>query len=154
VFENGFEFSHRPNPLASRELVNLGRDYRRVFDDRLEPLPRRPIADEARVPRVDEQQGAHLSVGGRPSEVRFRQRPELGRGRLTTAGVAIPGQIDEQTRRPVSDRDAVQIDQPRLARSGACPREPLTHQCVDQARLADVGASDQRHLGNPAFRDG
>jgi hypothetical protein len=77
---------------------------------------------------------------------------------ITTAGVPVPGQIDEiQTRATRSadtcEVDAVNVGQPRLARRRARSRDRAASERVDQARLADVGSAGQRHLRQAVVRD-
>ena len=58
MFKHGFEFSQRADPLAARELVDLGRHDGRRARPPPDPSPR-PGVDrrlEARVPRVDQQE--------------------------------------------------------------------------------------------------
>ena len=49
--------------------------------------------------------------------------------------------------------DAVNVGQPSLARRRTRPRDRAVRQRVDQARLADVGSSSQRHLRQAVARD-
>ena len=52
MFERGFEFPHRADPLAARELVNFRHHHRDALDGREQPLPGFNVALEAWVPRV------------------------------------------------------------------------------------------------------
>src|SRR5262245_7117185 len=74
---------------------------------------------------------------------------ELVEAFRSTSGVAIPGQVHEIERRSTVTCDPVDVDEPRLARSPAGPRDLLAYQRVDQTRLAHIGAADECDFGQP-----
>jgi hypothetical protein len=164
MFKDGFEFSQRADPFAARELVDLRCHDRQMADRRMQPLPCRAVAVETRMPRVHQQERADSGwkgwmggIGGRVlpflpvqpfppllAEKRPRQLVEHQGRVFPTPRVAVPGEIHQIQRRTMSARDAIDVRQPRLARRRARTREAPTNERVDQARLADVGPSDQR----------
>ena len=164
IFKHGFKFSQRADPLTTRELVDLRSDDRRPVGRALEPLPGGPIAFQARMPDVDQEQRAtRRRADGRRAgweylcpacppvlpilpKVRARQLFELPRCRRPAACVPIPRQIDQVERRGRSPRDPVHIRQPRLARRRARSRDTLPKQRIDQARFADIRTSHHGHF--------
>jgi hypothetical protein len=176
MFKHGFQFSHRADPFAARELVDFGRRDRRLGGRVAEPVPCRDVALESRVPRVDEQQGRgppleyHVSErfegpasifqrSWGPTLTRSRSAARLRRASLRRLARAqgcprktVSRQIHEIERPRALALDAIDVRQPRLARRGARPRHAPAHQRVDQRRLADVRSSDQRDLRRTVAR--
>ena len=64
VFKHGFEFPHRADPFAARELVDLGRhDGARPADRVCSHRHAVEVALEARMPRVDQQEQRGRAIG-------------------------------------------------------------------------------------------
>ena len=63
MLKHGFEFSHRADPLAARELVDLGCDDRAIVHHLLEPCPRLRVALEAGMTAVDEEEARNVRAG-------------------------------------------------------------------------------------------
>ena len=57
-----------------------------------------------------------------------------------------PSGFDAHADGPAGQHDAVQVDQPCLARLGARARHAPLRERVDEARLPDVGSADEREL--------
>jgi hypothetical protein len=70
-----------------------------------------------------------------------------------TAGVTVSREIHEVERLAAASHDAIDVREPGLAGGRAGPRDPLSDQRVDQARLADVRASDERNLRQTVSRE-
>ena len=49
---NGFEFSHRADPFATRELVDLRRNHRRIGDGFSQPVPGLDVTVQPGMPGV------------------------------------------------------------------------------------------------------
>ena len=167
IFKHGFKFSQRADPFAARELVDLGRDDVRARSTAaLQPAARPPdrsrgpdaahrraAAPRRRRGRLDGRIAPRIRLPAVPPEVRPRQLFELARRRRAAARVAVAraDRPDRAARRRPA-RDPVDVRQPRLARRGAGARHALPDQRVDQARLADVRAPDQRDLRQAVAR--
>jgi hypothetical protein len=142
MFKNGFELPHRALPFRARELVDLRRHDGRCVDCVPQPRPRGPIAFEARVPRVHQEQSGSL----RPFSVKKRpgQLVECP-GRVAAAtGITVTRKVHEVEPPAALSRDAVDVGEPGLAGCGAGARNPPPDQRVDQARLADIRPSNER----------
>ena len=133
----------RRGPLAARDLVDLGGGHDQ----------RRPQARQVLV-RLDVQRGCpHLAVHQQHDRVRrllpevpLHPRRPLPPLVLPGLGVAVAGQVDE-VEAPVHQEV---VDRLRPPRSRARAGEALASQePVQQARLADVRASDESDLGTP-----
>ena len=152
VFKHGFECLSRADPLTARQLVYLRRDKSDRRSRGLEPVAGLDVLVQSRMPRVDQEQGVHPGprrsrtvrrpAGGAPLEIAPRQLLEFRSARR----VSIAREVDHVQRRG-SFADSVHVCGPRLAGSGAGPRDARPHQRIDQARFADVRTTDQRNLG-------
>jgi hypothetical protein len=115
--KHGFEFSQRADPLAARELVNLGRHDSGLVHRRVQPPPCRRITPQARVPAIDDQERREVQP------VLPEERP---RDRLKvvapSAGESVTRQVHQIERRSGAPRDPIDIRQPRFAgrAAGAC----------------------------------
>ena len=58
---NGFEFSHRADPFAARELVDLGRNHRRMGDGFSQPVPGPDVTVQPGVPGVHQHDRRRLA---------------------------------------------------------------------------------------------
>ena len=162
MLKHGFHFSYRADPFAARKLVDFRRDDRRVLDRIAQPPPGIEVALQTRMPGVDEQDRTDAGRIGRigwtgrsfsflpflplPPKVRPRQLVELACGLSAAARVTVPRQIDEIERGRRAPLDAIKVRQPRLARCRARSRHPLPDERVDERRLADIRAADERNL--------
>ena len=169
--KNGLEFSHRADPFAARELVDLRCNESRLVGRRFEPCPSRPVAFETWVPGVNQQQGcwgswrrrrvpkvccrrfgAAMSIPGSrcpqaPSEISLCQLVELTSCRIAPSCVSVSGEIHQIQASRVTARDAIDIGEPSLAWRGTGPCHALANERVDESRLPDIRASSERDFG-------
>lgn len=81
---------------------------------------------------------------GRPIQIGRHQRFPCFPHRLRDLGVSVSGQVHEDT----IVVDPKEIHLPGAARSGTGSRHPFPpKQGVDEARLPDIGATREDHLG-------
>ena len=174
MLKHGFEFSHRADPFAARELVDLRRYHRASIDGLSEPPPRRHIALEPRMASVDEQQcrevwrvewawqvGQELYVFPYPTyptdltiplEVRGDQRFELHRRVAAAPRVPVARKVHQIKRRTAGTHHAVDVCEPRFPRRRARACHAPADERVDEARFANIGAPDERNLGKAVVR--
>jgi hypothetical protein len=152
-----FEFPEVLRALRARQLVDFVRHDGTVRADRLKPAGRVDVRVEPRMPRVhdvDDERDAR-----RAGEIRLRHPREFIDGLRAAPGVAVAGQIGEIYRPPAGTArtafrgDPIQVRQAGLARRRTRPRELRARQRVDERRLADVRAADERDVRETVFRD-
>ena len=149
-------------PFGARQLVDLGgHDAAAASSSGREPVMGCTSLSRPGC-RASTSSSAATAAGGRcrdPSAVRPAVRPEIlpcqrfervGR-RRAAARVSVARQIHEVERRArPAGSTPVEVHQPGLAGRRARARDLRAAQRVDQARLADVRAADQRDSGRPS----
>ena len=177
----GFEFPQRADPLATRQLVDFCGDDGRLADGAEQPLPRRHVALETRMARIDEEQRASPGRNGWigrkgwmgrrrfpflpvppvlpippllpiPPENCARQFLELVGRAGSTAREPVSGEIHQVKGSRACPRDVIDVREPRLAGRRAGTGNPLPDERVDQSRFADVRAADDREFGERVVR--
>ena len=138
--------------FATRQLIDLGSHDPARARLRLQPRPRYEIRLETRMPRVHQQEhrnGAVLSAG---KICIARVRLNSSRRCIAAPRITVSGEINKVERRRRAALHPVEVGEPRLARRGARAGHGLPHQCIDQARFADIGPAHQSDLRKPITR--
>ncbi len=159
-----FELLQMPRAVGARQLVQLGCDDRRGHSQRAKPSPRVQIGFQSRMAAVDQEQHEKEGKGVCPlflalfpavrkrgltpfPEVPAGNGLELLRCGVTTSRISVARQIHQIKRRHSFASHPIKVREARLSRRGARARNFVAHQRVNQTRLADVRAPDQRQFG-------